>query len=184
MANVNSPRGLQVANSPYGTVKCTLHPITVAYATALYRGDPIVKVAAGTAEVGVAGAVIQGAALGFYDVDFSPLNYYVASTATQCYVLVADDVNQEYVIQEDGLVSDCAATSAGINADLIAGTGSTVTGLSAYQLDSSSINTTATLNLRLIKKLPIIGNDYGDYCKWLVKINYHQAAVGTVGAGV
>ncbi len=155
MANINGARGLQIANSPYGSIKATLFPITLAYATALYRGDPVACVAAGTVEIASTGAVIQGACLGFFDVTLAPINYYVASTATQCYALVANDVNQEFIMQEDGDTSDLAANSAGANADFIAGTGSTVTGQSGYQIDSSSVNTTATLGLRLIKKLPI-----------------------------
>jgi hypothetical protein len=184
MANVDAARGLQVATSPYGSIKATLYPITVAYGTSLFRGDPIVVAAAGTAEIGTAGAAIMGSALGFFDVDMVPINYYVGSTATQAYVLVADDVNQEFIIQEDGDTSDLAATSVANNVNIIAGTGSSVTGESRYEIDSSSLNTTATLNLRLIRLERIQGNAYGDWAKWRVKINYHQAGFGTVGAGV
>jgi hypothetical protein len=72
--------------------------------------------------------------------------------------------------------------ASGRNADLVAGSGSTVTGLSGWQLDSSTLATTNTLQLRVIQALQETDNQVASAnAKWLVKLNLSQmlAALGT-----
>ena len=183
MANIDAPRGLVPLTSPNGTIKATLYPITVAYGTALYRGDPVLMTTAGTVEIATT-TVWLGVAIGFYDVDLSPLNYYVATTATQCYALVADDHNQEFLIQEDSDGASLAITDLYGNGTITTGTGSTITGESAYELDSSSVDATAANSLKVLRLHRVTGNAYGTHAKYVVQINNHQKNVGIIAVGL
>ena len=76
----------------------------------------------------------------------------------------------------------------GGNADLVAGGGSTVTSQSGWQLDSSTPQTTNTLQIRIIQALQEIDNAIGTTwtyigvnAKWLVKINQHSSLNPTGG---
>ena len=60
------------------------------------------------------------------------------------------------------------------NADLVAGTGSTVTSQSGWQLQSSTLQTTNTLQLRIMRMLQETDNAVGNFAKWLVRINLHS----------
>lgn len=94
--------------------------------------------------------------------------YRQASVAT--YIYVADDPNLFFEIQENGNMGTTAAWS---NANLVSGTGSTVTGQSGWQLNSSTSNTTNTLQLRVITPIRDVSNTVGTNCKWMVRINLH-----------
>lgn len=180
MANVDAPRGLQPLTSPNGTIKATLYPITLAYGTSLFRGDPVLMTTAGTVEIATT-TVQLGAAIGFFDSTLAPLNYYVASTATQCYALVADDPAQEFVIQDD---EGLAITDMFGNGTFTTGTGSSITGESAYELDGSSVDATAANPIRVLRLHRVVGNDYGINAKLVCTINNHQKSVGIVGVGL
>ncbi len=90
------------------------------------------------------------------------------------YGFVCDDPNQLYAVQEDSLGGAMAAANGGFtNANLIAGSGSTVTGFSGWQLDSSSNDGAAnpTFQLRILGLLRGPDNAIGDYAKWVVRLN-------------
>lgn len=183
MANIDGARGLQPLTSPNGTIKATLYPITVAYGTSLFRGDPVLMTTAGTVEIATT-TIMLGAAIGFYDLTLAPLNYYVASTATQCYALVADDPMQEFVIQEDSDGGSLAITDLYGNGVVASGTGSSVTGESRYELDSSSVDDTAANTLKVLRLHRVENNAYGTNAKYVVQPNNHQKNVGIVAAGL
>lgn len=73
------------------------------------------------------------------------------SASTVQHVLVCDDPDQEYIMQEDSVGGNLAAADVGLNVDVAVGTGNDPLGLSGMQIDSSSKNTTATLPLRLVR---------------------------------
>ncbi len=56
---------------------------------------------------------------------------------------------------------------------MIIGTGSTVTGLSAYQAHEATTNTTVEV-LRIIRILPVVGNNIGANGVFEVQINNHE----------
>ena len=102
--------------------------------------------------------------------NLNAVNYCPAST--EMYIAVVDDPYVIFEVQED---SDGGALDAGAshgNADLVVGSGSTTTGVSAMELDSSDIKT-ATAQLRVLRIVPREDNAVGNYCKWLVLINEH-----------
>ena len=72
---------------------------------------------------------------------------------------------------EFGVSFKCSDTDAGTNINLIVGSGSTATGLSANKLDSSTSGTSNALQLRLHNVCPRVGNALGDYAEWVVSIN-------------
>jgi hypothetical protein len=113
--------------------------------------------------------------------DMLEAGYRAAST--EGYVLVCDDPDVLYEIQEDSDTSTLAKTSIGLNADLIAAAGSTYTRRSGFMLDSSTAATTATLQLRIIELAQRPDNEIGTNAKWLVAINLptEAGAVGSTG---
>lgn len=92
---------------------------------------------------------------------------------------VLDDPNQLFIIQSD---EDIVQADFGKNADVTVGSGSTTTGLSAMELDSSTIATTAALNLKLVGIYDTPGNALGNFCEVVVKINEHlYGSAGVAG---
>ena len=92
---------------------------------------------------------------------------------------VLDDPSQMFIIQNDGT---SAATDYGLNADVVVGTGNTVTGLSAMELDTSTIATTAALNLKIIGLWDVPNNAVGANAVVVVKINEHSyGSAGVAG---
>ena len=109
-------------------------------------------------------------------------NYYPGSvniTQGKITADVLDDPNQMFLIQNDGT---SAATDYGKNADIVIGTGSTTTGVSANELDTSSIATTAALNLKVIGLWDVPNNAVGANAVVVVKINEHlYGSAGVAG---
>ena len=160
MANSDTPFGLRPirhkSGAPYNGA-ATPYYVNSGYGTALFIGDPVIKVAGGsnTAAMEVPGGgtfgigtlpEIEKATAGDGNritgviVGFSPLpsnlehKHNPASTARVAYV--CDDPDMVFEIQADGAVP---AASMGLNAVLIyTHAGSTYTGLSGVELDTTS----------------------------------------------
>ena len=109
-------------------------------------------------------------------------NYYPGSvniTTGTIQADVLDDPNQLFIIQSD---EDIEQADFGKNADVVVGSGSTTTGVSAMELDSSTIATTAALNLKLVGIYDTPGNALGNFCQVVVKINEHlYGSAGVAG---
>lgn len=188
MANANTPFGLQPINdngTPWsGQGRMVAFPAS--QTGNIFRGDPLVPLggsdANGVPLVGIATAGAGNVVLGgFIGVSNGPAGsgftltrdlpvYRQASLAN--YGFVCDDPNQLYAIQEDSVGGALAAASAAFeNADLVAGAGSTVTGFSGWQLDSSTAATTSTLQLRILGLLRGPDNVIGVNAKWVCRLN-------------
>ena len=85
-----------------------------------------------------------------------------------------------YRIQEDSVGNDIEITEAGLNCNVIVGTGSDVTG-SAMELDSTSAASTSTLNVRLHHVYDAPDNALGTNAEWVVSINASQEALNQTG---
>lgn len=192
MANSNAAAGLlpvrYMSGAPYaGAANKYYVPSTDS--TALFRGDPVII--AGDADADglptvtratAAGAGrITGVVVGVVPSPTITTQHRPASTAA--YVLVADDPELLFEIQEDAVGGALAAVDVGLNADLIAAAGSTVTGLSGFQLDTSTKATTNTLQLRIKGFVQRADNVIGANAKVLVSINLptETGAVGSTG---
>lgn len=190
MPNPNSPRGLiPYAYSEGGMYNgaVTTYYVPAGNATALFIGDPVVGLTNssdgnGIPAVGIAtaggGTSILGSIQGVSNnaggnvipvLQNQPV-YLPAGQAA--YVYVADDPDLLFWIQENGAMVSGAG---GRNADLVAGTGNTITGYSGWQLNSSTLNTTATLQMRIRRMLAEpADNMIGTNAKWLCRINLHS----------
>jgi hypothetical protein len=111
-------------------------------------------------------------------------NYYPGSvniTAGKIAADVMDDPSQLFLIQVDESV---AQTQIGLNADVVGTGGSTTTGVSSMELDSSTIAKTAALNLKIVGLYDVPGNSFGTNAVVVVKINEHlYGSAGVAGQG-
>jgi hypothetical protein len=202
MANADTPFGLiPIKNSPFNEIPKNYYYIPSSYATALFIGDPVVKtgtsntVAVTTAgryfnpgslpEINKAtagdGNAITGVIIGFL-ANPSNLNVAYNPASTERIAIVADSPLQEFEIQEESAGSPLAATSVGLNANVVyAESGSTATGLSGAELDTTTPATTATFQLKILRLLDAPENAIGQHAKWRVKINNHTEANVTAG---
>lgn len=97
--------------------------------------------------------------------------YRTASVLT--YGFITDDPNQLFAIQEDSVGGAIAAANAGYsNGNLVSGSGSTATGQSGWQLQSSSVGAgNATYQLRVLGLLRGPDNVIGTNADWIVRLN-------------
>lgn len=151
--------------------------------TALFVGD-FVK-SNGTADTdgtpqviqAAAGNTVRGVVVGFEPLATN-LNLTYRTASTQRYVLVCDDPHALFEIQEDSVGGDLAATAVGGNADITVGSGSTTSGLSGMELDSSTAATTAA-TLRIHGLVQRADNEIGTNAKWIVQIVEHELITST-----
>lgn len=184
MANTDAAFGLRpvrrLDGSPYnGAVNS--YKISAAYATNIYRCDPVKMLNTGYVGLASPGDTLLGVAMGFRWRDANGAmqfsKYWPASTATfgseDAEILVADDRMLIFEIQNDSDTNTPAFTNVGNNADFIStSTGSSVTGFSRVELDTSTC-TTATANLRVLGLVDRPDNVWGDYAVVEVLINEH-----------
>lgn len=190
MANPNTPYGLRpyayMSGAPYNGAVRTYY-VPSGNATALYLGDPVMLVTNSsdgngvqTAEIASAGnsAQVLGAFQGISNnagqatitLQQTQTPYLAAGQAA--YIYVSDDPFLLYCIQEDSVGGSMVSGASGRNANLVAGSGSTVSSMSGWMLDSSTLATTAALQLRIIQALQEADNVVAtSFAKWLVKIN-------------
>lgn len=184
MANTDAPRGAvpikHLDGSPYNGA-FTEYLIADTYNTTIYFGDFVKMTATGYVELAAAGNTILGV---FQGCDYRDANgnvvfskYWPASTSTfnsegaKARVIDAPDVIFE--MQQDSDTNTPAQADIGTNADFISThTGSTLTGLSKEEVDTSTC-TTATANLRILRFVPRADNEVGNYAKVEVLINEH-----------
>ena len=109
-------------------------------------------------------------------------NYYPGSvniTQGKITADVLDDPSQMFIIQNDGTSGQA---NYGKNADIVVGTGNTTTGLSANEVNTASIATTAALNLKIIGLWDVPNNAIGEFAVVVVKINEHlYGSAGVAG---
>ena len=197
MANIDAPFGLRPiakqGSAPGGTIGTTKYKISSG-ASALFTGDPVKIKADGSIEVkGGAGAItgaISGVFMGCFYTDPTTSkptfrnNYPDGLAATDAIAFISDDVNQLYIAQQDA--NDIGAADLGNNAEMIMAAGSTTTGMSRAEIDSSTAATgNATYMLKILDFCDVPSNDASAANSVLVvKINNHQLAASTGTAGV
>jgi hypothetical protein len=195
MANIDAAFGLRpiakVGSAPGGTTGTTKYSIADNQGTAIFTGDPVKYKSDGTVEVATAGDASCGVFMGCFYTDPTTSkptykNYFPASLSPgDAIAFVADDPDQLFIAQQDSDSSNIVAADLNLNADLVFGSGSTSTGISGVEIDSSSKNTTATLQVRLVDFYDIPSNDAtANNSVLVVKINNHQLGSHTGTAGV
>jgi len=201
--------GLLPLEQPYGTVRKSYYRLTTS-AVAVYIGQPMdldgqgQVVPALSSTLGT--AIMIGPCLGFSSDSRGKMGLPNAMSlitqaaylpaATDAYVLIADDPNQIFTIQE--ATSGTALSSANVGNSINFGylrtgltSGSTVTGYSQAELRRDGVSATAgSGTLMLIGLADNMNSDgtynsVGDYAKWRVRIQNHRlqnAVAGTTTA--
>lgn len=197
MANANKPMGLSpvqyLSGAPWNG-QARVYYIASTDTNAFAIGDPVASSGSAdsngvpgiTLATAGSGNAIRGVVVGLGTkeslmADPNNLNTTVApATKTQAYyALVADDPNIIFEVQEIGTGTALTAAEVGLNANLASGTNNGYA--SGWQVDNSGEGVGATLQVRLLGLARRQDNAFGQYAKWLVKINNHELAAGTAG---
>ena len=185
MANVSAPFGFKPVRYRDGknyTGNANAYNCPASDATALGVGDPVIVAGSATADglatitraTAAGGAYVSGVVTGFIFTDPQPATKYRAAS-TNMTVLVCDDPDVLFEAQEDSVGGNLALTNVGQNIDFVAGSLSTVTGLSGFMIDSSTANTTNTLQCRIEGFSSEPSNETpGSFGRYLVSFNLHQ----------
>ena len=195
MANIDAAFGLRpiakVGSAPGGTTGTTKYSIADNQGTAIFTGDPVKFKNDGTVEVAAAGNPSCGVFMGCFYTDPSTSkptfrNFFPASLSPgDAIAFVADDPNQLFIAQQDSAAGNIVAADLNLNADLVFGAGSTTTGMSGVEIDSSSKNTTAALQVKLLDFYDVPSNDAtANNSVLVIKINNHQLGSHTGTTGV
>lgn len=196
MANTSKPSGLKPVrylNGANWNGQANLYHIPSTDGTAYYVGDPVTLNGTGDTNgipgvsIGVAGSAIIGSIVGIVTAPASvtlqgttldlTVRSIPATKAKDYYVMVADDPNIIFEIQ-DGQSTPIAATDIGQNTNfLIAAGGSTVS--DSGTTTAATLTGTTTANLKIIGLAQRVDNAFGAYAKVLVLINNHVYKGGT-----
>lgn len=193
MANVSRINGFRpvkhMTGAPYNG-QVNRYNTTTGDATSTFIGDLVVIQGTADADgiMNVKRAAANGVCVGVVQsVEPDPTNLALAhrSASTQRYVYVADSPDLVLEAQEDGVGTVLATTSVGLNINFIVGTGSTITGQSAMQLDSDTADTVNTLPFFIVGFVQRPDNEVGSAtAKVLVTFNTHQYKATTGVTGV
>lgn len=188
MANLDTPFGFKpvkhLSGAPWNG-KANVYYIPSTDNTATFVGDAV-KLAGSADATGKYPTIAQAAAtnaicgvvIGFADnpyvgtnPDYPMRRYRPAATAM--YAFVVDDPFVIFEVQEDSADNSITADMVGLATDIVVGSGSTTTGRSAMELDSSD-TATAAGQCRIMRLVNRDDNELGNYAKWEVLIAEHQ----------
>jgi len=201
MASVDAAFGLEPYEKLY---PAHMYAVVTSVAVEMNVGDMVERVGEAVAtpklgnlmkvvteETGATGdALIAGVVLALFDENMDPVERIAASETGDGtiagYALVADHPEQRYIVQEDGDTSSLQVADIGLNIDTIkTGTPAASNSYkSTMEIDSDTVNTTATLAMRILGVHPddTISSDgsAGNYCRFIVKFNpevFHSVGV-------
>ena len=183
---VSAPYGFQAINRVDGTPyagQTRLIPIASTYNTAIFAGDLVKIVAAGTIEkfTGTTTGSPSGVFVGVQYVNslsqFTPAQYYPGTSVTEAFAIVVDDPMAAFkvaVTAANSTMSSAARAGVGANMSVLAGTGDTATGNSGASVLAGSEATTAGLVVRVIDTVDETKTAADTFVELIVKINLHQ----------
>ena len=194
MANTDIPSGFRPVKHLLGvpwTGKANVYYIPVGNATALFKGDAVTST--GSADVSgkypgvvqaAAGDAIRGIIIGFGEdphimIKPDSPNQVHCPISTEMYCLVVDDPFVIFEVQEDSGGAALAVTAVGLSTNILATAGSTTTGLSGMEIDSSDTGTDTTGQCKILRVVDREDNALGDNCKWEVLIVEHEMLSAT-----
>lgn len=194
MANTNAPFGLRpvryMDGRPYNGA--VVQGFATGATGAIYVGDPVVLAGAANTStfmgwqpgtlptVTVAldgdGDVIYGVCVGVVPVTRDSTPY--RENSTDRIILIANGPDLVFWGQCDAAGTAWAGTDVGSYANMLVGTGSTVTGRSGWTLDTTDVpdNNDPSNQLLILGLAPVPNNAIGAYSVWEVLINDHQLA--------
>ena len=192
MANQDAPfgfRAVRMQGSGPSTNGQTQYLIANGYGTAIFQGDPVEMVAGGTLEVanGVADVVV-GVFNGIEYVDVNTrkpvfANFFQANTSSYDGIIkafVQDDPNQLFEVQVSGAMANA---NIGETANLVYTAGSTHSGTSKAEVNSSTYSTGANTAVKIVGLSgdPENNDTTSDNCNIIVKFNKHLYSANTAG---
>jgi hypothetical protein len=178
LANNNNAHGLRPLGISLGGGPAFIEQFSkaVGYGTAIFQNDAVNRVADGSIEASATpgSSLYSGVAL----------NYGAALTATDHLVITSPDALFE--AQDDGTtgqgVPGITAVGLGMNANLVLTAGVAATShISKHQIAASTLDTTNTLDMHLLKLLSAPDNAYGQYARIEMVFNRHRMAPGVAG---
>jgi hypothetical protein len=151
-----------------GQVRVRPYVVAAADSTALLVGDVVELDGTGDVDVvtqlpivvrATAGHVLLGSVVGFLPDPTNPYNGSIRAASTKRVVLVCDDPDAVFSVQEDAVGNVVTAANIGLmtNADIIVASGNTTTGLSGTMLDSSTASA-STANCKIVGVVREPGN--------------------------
>jgi len=175
MANLDNARGFwPIRHLCGGEIRTNTYIVTTSTA-AIYKGDALKVVAAGTVEVAGAtsGVIVVGVAAEWV----TAAKAATAGTTIQVY----DDPFIVFGVQCDSGTA-AAAIDVFSTADLVVTTGDTVLGISKHELDTSDLAAGSQASLKVIGLVDEPGNAWGEHADVEVLFNEHlyKAAVAGV----
>jgi len=178
MSSTSAPFGLQPIYHTSGSVRPQAFTLVDNYAATLLQNQPVKIGTNGTLQPAAAGEAFVGV---FQGVEFTDSdgrrrvsNKWIASTTgTDIIAYATSDPQIVYQIQSNAALN---LTNIGNQADTtVAGSGSTVVGISQMMLDTATITTAGSAQLRVIGLTPYADNAWGDtYVIAQVEISEHQ----------
>jgi len=158
-------------------------------AAGLFVGDVVTLSGTAEATTGILGVTAAAAGGVFYgvivgiDTDRTNLDKKYMASGDTGYVFVATDTNVIYQAHEDD--GSLVIADVGTNCDITLGAGGDTTfGTSSHGIDSTGNGTGADVQVSLLGKAQIEGNDIGDatpFTIWEVTLNESIAAPNAVG---
>lgn len=200
MANNNAPFGLKPLNlngtSWSGQGKLIYIPSS--QAGNIFLGDPLIPLGStdgfGVPAFGIATAgatnIIGGSFLGRANgpagsgITLLQSDFIYRPASIAAYGFLCDDPDVMYTIQEDSSGGAIAVANAGYsNGNLVAGAGgSTATGFSSWQLQSSTVASgNATYQVKVLGLTRGPDNAIGNFARWNVMLNLSALQQGTAG---
>ena len=197
MPNTDAAFGLRPVGHLYGApLNAGVRRMFIhgSYATALFIGDPV-ELATETdyqdttgkhlsIEIAAAGdnEYISGVIVGF-EADKTNLNRQYSPASTEGWAMVNIDPNVIYQIQDNGGGTP-DKTWPGSNMVLASGSGSTVTGLSGWELAGATAPAANdSYQVMVLGVSDVENNDLGDNAVWDVIINTHRFARSSTADG-
>lgn len=192
MANVDTPFGFRpvryASGAPYNG-SANVYSTASGDGTAIFVGDPVVLSGTGSTINGVLYAdvdqaattnIVLGVVVAVLPETRDSLIYRAGSTVRR--LLVCDDPDVLYEIQEVSGGTALTADDIGLNGVFVVGSGSTVTGQSGVELNNTGEAGTATLDVQIVGLAAREDNAIGEHAKWLVKINRNRYSNQVAGA--
>lgn len=166
------PHGPVLRVSPYRKL--------ASYGTAIYPGDTVIQLTAGDLNVGTTSSTTcVGVAA----------TYSAASTADT--VMVYDHPHQLFMVQDDSDTAGMTSASPGALVNVLPTAGSTSTFRSLMELDSSTLNTTQALVMKVVAIHPVEGPYATAFAtaadnprRWIVQFNQHMDSHGVGKTGI
>jgi len=183
---VSAPYGFKPINRidgmPYAGAT-RLIPIAGTYNTAIFAGDMVQTVAAGTCEkfTGTVSGLTVGVCVGVQYVNslgqFTPAQYYPGTSVTSAFAIVVDDPMAAFKVAVTNGSSAVTAedrTVVGANMAVVQGAGDTATGDSGQSVLAGSDAVTATIPVRVIDVVTDTATGADAFVELIVKLNTHQ----------